>query len=71
VEAGERERLTALSSSNAEVRYLLARHEGLERDLTRLEAVRYPTEDERRDIQRIKRLKLRGKDRLQSILAGA
>jgi uncharacterized protein YdcH (DUF465 family) len=69
VEVAERERLTVLSSSNAEVRYLLARHEGLERDLTRLEAVRHPTEDERREIQRIKRLKLRGKDRLQAILA--
>jgi uncharacterized protein YdcH (DUF465 family) len=37
----------------------------------RLESVRYPTEDERREIQRIKRLKLRGKDRLQAILGGA
>lgn len=71
MEVSERDRLTELSASNPEVRYLLARHEGLERDLARLETVRYPTEDERREIQRIKRLKLRGKDRLQAILAGA
>jgi uncharacterized protein YdcH (DUF465 family) len=71
VDSSERERLSGMASENAEVRYLLTRHEGLEKELARLEGVRHPTESERRDIQRIKRLKLRGKDRLREILASA
>lgn len=71
MDSSERDRLSDMASNNAEVRYLLTRHEGLEKELSRLEGVRYPTESERRDIQRIKRLKLRGKDRLREILASA
>jgi uncharacterized protein YdcH (DUF465 family) len=32
-------------------------------------AVRHPSESETREIARVKRLKLRGKDRIQQILA--
>jgi uncharacterized protein YdcH (DUF465 family) len=42
-------------------------HQKYEGALSRL-IVRYPSESEQREIARVKRLKLRGKDRIQQIL---
>jgi uncharacterized protein YdcH (DUF465 family) len=69
MEAAEIELIGRLSDSHDELRHLYGKHQELERELGRLERIRHPSEAERRDINRIKRLKLRGKDRIQGILA--
>lgn len=69
MEAQELNLITQLSSSNSELRHLVMRHAGMEEDLARLERIRFPSEAERREIQKLKRLKLRGKDRMQEILS--
>ncbi len=60
--------LEALAPQNDELRHLWGRHQGYERDLNRLDGLRYPSEAERREIGRLKRVKLRGKERIQAIL---
>lgn len=69
MEATEIELITRLAGSHDELRHLYGKHQDFERELSRLERIRYPSEAERREINRIKRLKLRGKDRIQVILA--
>lgn len=68
MEATELEVINQLTLSNDELRHLYGKHQDFERELGRLERIRYPSEAERREINRVKRLKLRGKDRIQSIL---
>jgi uncharacterized protein YdcH (DUF465 family) len=68
MEAAEVELIHRLSGSHDELRHLYGKHQDYERELGRLEQIRYPSETERREINRIKRLKLRGKDRMRSIL---
>lgn len=69
MEASELELISRLTPSHDELRHLMTRHRALETDLERLEAIRNPTDVERREINRIKRLKLRGKDRISQILS--
>ena len=69
MEATELELINRIADGHDELRHLVGKHQDYERDLARLERIRYPSEAERREINRIKRLKLRGKDRIQSILA--
>lgn len=57
-----------LSAKNDELRHLYTRHQKYETQLTSM-TVRHPSESETREIARVKRLKLRGKDRIQQILA--
>lgn len=68
MEAGEIEIINRLTPQNPELKYLVSRHQSFEKELSRLEKVRYPSEAERREISRLKRLKLRGKDRIQEII---
>lgn len=69
MEAAEVEMIQRLSGSHDELRHLYGKHQDYERELGRLEQIRYPSEAERREINRVKRLKLRGKDRIRSILS--
>jgi len=68
MERSEIDLIQRLTPKHDELRHLWHRHQAFEKDLTRLDSLRYPTEAERREIGRIKRLKLRGKERMQSIL---
>lgn len=68
MESAEIELIHHLSAKNDELRHLYAQHQKYEGELSRL-VVRYPSESELREIARVKRLKLRGKDRIQQILA--
>lgn len=70
MEAGEIELINRLSPNHPELKYLVQRHQGFEKELGRLERIRFPSEAERREINKLKRLKLRGKDRIQEILTG-
>jgi hypothetical protein len=69
MEATELDLINRLTTSHDELRHLVGKHQDYERDLGRLERIRFPSEAERREINRLKRLKLRGKDRIQGILA--
>jgi uncharacterized protein YdcH (DUF465 family) len=69
MESSEIELIHRLTGSNEELRHLYGKHQDYEKELGRLERIRFPSEAERREINRIKRLKLRGKDRIQSILS--
>lgn len=69
MEPYELEKIAKLAPSHDELKRLMFLHEGYEKSLSRLESVRHPSEAERREISRIKRLKLRGKDRIRVILA--
>jgi hypothetical protein len=60
--------LHTLAPQHDELRHLWGRHQGYERDLSRLDGLRYPSEAERREIGRLKRMKLRGKERIQAII---
>lgn len=68
METYELELIRQLAPNHDELRRLVYLHGGYEEELTRLESVRFPSEAERREISRVKRLKLRGKDRIRSIL---
>jgi uncharacterized protein YdcH (DUF465 family) len=70
MEAREVELINNLVGSNEELRHLYGKHQDYERELVGLERIRFPSEADRREINRLKRLKLRGKDRIQSILSG-
>lgn len=67
MESSEIELIHHLSAKNDELRHLYMQHQKYEGALSRL-VVRYPSESEQREIARVKRLKLRGKDRIQQIL---
>ena len=70
MESAEIAMIQTLSAKNDELRHLYAQHQKYEGQLNQL-LVRYPSESELREIARVKRLKLRGKDRIQQILATA
>ena len=68
MEREEVERIHQLAASHDELRHLWTRHQDFEKHLDRLGSVRYPSEAERREMGRIKRMKLRGKERMHAIL---
>lgn len=68
MEASEIELINRLSPEHDELRHLVFQHRNFEKELARLEGVRFPSDTERREMARIKRLKLRGKDRIGRIL---
>ncbi|MFZ5476404.1 MAG: DUF465 domain-containing protein [Myxococcota bacterium] len=68
METSEIELIKQLVPTHAELRHLVQQHRSFEEELGRLERIRFPTEAERREINKIKRLKLRGKDRIAGIL---
>ena len=68
MESDELAVLHQLAPRHDELRHLWGRHQGFERDLVRLDGLRYPSEAERREIGRLKRMKLRGKERMQAII---
>lgn len=70
MEPQELELIQTLTPGHDELRHLWNQHLDYERDLSRLTGLRYPSEAERREIGKIKRLKLRGKDRIKQILEG-
>lgn len=69
METQELDLIARLTPTHDELRHLMHQHQGYEQQLTRLESVHYPSEAERREINRIKRLKLRGKDKIRAILS--
>ena len=69
MESHDVELIERLAGGHDELRHLWTRHQDYERDLARLQDVRNPSEGERRKIGEIKRMKLRGKERMESILA--
>ena len=68
MERSELDLIEKLSAGHDELRHLWTRHQDFERDLSRLQDVRYPSEADRREIGRIKRMKLRGKERISAII---
>jgi uncharacterized protein YdcH (DUF465 family) len=68
MERQDLELIESLANGHDELRHLWTRHQDFERDLARLNGVRNPSDDERRQISNIKRAKLKGKERMQSIL---
>ncbi len=68
MEPTELDLLSTLAVENDELRHLWGRHQAFERDLARLGGVHHPSEAERREMGRIKRMKLRGKERMHAIL---
>ena len=68
MESSEIELIRHLSPKHDELRHLYSQHQKYEGQLSQL-IVRYPSESQQREIARVKRLKLRGKDRIQQILA--
>lgn len=70
MEATEVALINSLVGTHDELRHLYGKHQDYERELAGLEKIRFPSEADRREINRLKRLKLRGKDRIQSILSG-
>lgn len=70
MESKEVELLHKLSENNPQLKHLWGQHKGYEEQLAGLERVRHPSEAERREITRLKRLKLRGKEQISRILDG-
>jgi uncharacterized protein YdcH (DUF465 family) len=70
MEPHEQEILQRVAEENPELRHLWSQHSRYESQLADLERVRYPSEAERREIGRLKRLKLRGKEQMSRILEG-
>lgn len=68
MERTELDLLSTLAVGNDELRHLWGRHQAFEQTLGRLGGVHHPSEAERREMGRIKRMKLRGKERMQAIL---
>ena len=69
MEATDLALITRLSATHDELRHLVFKHQEFETQLAALEAIHYPSEVERRQIGQIKRLKLRGKERIHRILS--
>lgn len=69
MEQNELDLIARLSPEHSELRHLWSQHTKLQEELSKLESVRFPNESDRREISRLKRLKLRGKDRIQQILS--
>ncbi|OGL41310.1 MAG: hypothetical protein A3C43_11445 [Candidatus Schekmanbacteria bacterium RIFCSPHIGHO2_02_FULL_38_11] len=60
--------IKTLKSQNEEYRNLEKSHKEYEEQLRELDKIRYPSPEETIEINRIKKLKLQGKDRMESIL---
>lgn len=69
MEQSELELIERLSQSNDELRHLYQKHRTYEKELARLTGVQHPSETERREITRLKKQKLNGKDRIRRILS--
>lgn len=69
MEASEIELINELAPKHDELRHLMTKHRDFEEQLAQLESIRYPSDVERREITRIKRLKLRGKERITRIIS--
>ena len=69
MEQSELELIERLSPSNDELRHLFHKHRTFEKELARLTGVQHPSESERREIARLKKQKLHGKDRIRRILS--
>jgi uncharacterized protein YdcH (DUF465 family) len=70
MERQELELISSLSQTNPELKHLWGQHTQYEAQLAALERVHHPSEGERREINRLKRLKLRGKERISRIIEG-
>ena len=70
MEAADLDLIERLVPTHPELRHLWLQHGHYESQLEELERVHYPSEQERREIGKIKRLKLRGKERITAMLAG-
>lgn len=68
MESADLELIHRLSPKNDELRHLYAQHQKYEAQLSEMVG-HHRSESELREIARVKRLKLRGKDRMQQILA--
>lgn len=68
MERSELELIEQLSTRHDELRHLWSRHQDYEKSLIRLQDVRFPSEADRREMGRLKRMKLRGKERIHAIL---
>ncbi len=68
MERHELDLISRLAGNHDELRHLWGRHQGFEAHLSRLDGVHHPSEAERREIGKLKRMKLRGKFRMQAIL---
>lgn len=68
MEATDLELIERLAPNHPELRHLWLQHGKYESQLQDLEGVHYPSEQERREITRVKRLKLRGKEQISRIL---
>ncbi len=68
MEPRDRELLENLSQSNNEINKLLAEHQQFEDRLNTLTKRHAVTPSEEEEMVRLKRLKLQGRDRMQSIL---
>lgn len=68
MEPRDRELLENLSQSNSEINKLLAEHQQFEERLNTLAKRHAVTPSEEDEEVRLKRLKLQGRDRMQSIL---
>ena len=66
--SGEVELIARLTAGNAGLRHLWGQHLSYDATLAEMERIRHPSEGERRKIARLKRLKLRGKQRITGIL---
>jgi len=58
-----------LSASNRELGRLLEKHRAYERELEIMARRKWLSSNEQSERQRLKRLKLRGRDRIESIIA--
>lgn len=68
MERSDLEIIDRLTPAHPELRHLWARHQQFERDLERLGSIRNPSDTERREMSRIKRVKLQEKERIAKIL---
>ncbi len=69
MEQRDLELINGLLSTNPELGSLMKEHEELERKINDLERKPFLTEDEKVEKKRLQKLKLRGRDRIEEILA--
>ena len=60
--------LQRLATRDAEVDQLLQKHQDFEAQLARFEKHKWLSEEEQREVKRLKRLKLAGRDRMHEVL---
>lgn len=57
-----------LVTDNVELRRLMTQHDAYERQITDLRSRRFLSPVEQRELNELKKMKLRGRDRIESIL---